>query len=105
MGIVMEGTGLARDAERHRVTIGLSELAFEALSGDRAAEAGERMVSALRFYLGDSGRERSAWPYPAFLRGSEGKGDVQIELELPVEHWRDFEAEAARQGVAAGQLA
>jgi hypothetical protein len=93
-------------AERKRVTVRLSELAFDALRRDIAAgEAAARMESALRCYLGDSDSAGPAWPYPGFLRGSETPGDVQVEVEVPTELWRGFEEEAIRQGVTVEQLA
>lgn len=101
---------MARDesAEKRRVTVALSQLAFEALMGDDTDGAGRapiRMESALRCYLGDKGTERPAWPYPGFLRGSETQEDVRVELDVESELWRDFEKEAATQGVSAEQLA
>jgi hypothetical protein len=95
-----EGTG------RRRVTIALSDLAFEALteSAGGVATPAVRMTSALRCYLRDSETERPAWPYPGFLRGSETQKDVQMVLEVDEGLWRGFAEEADRQGVSIEQL-
>jgi hypothetical protein len=105
----MRGISLARSDEEmaHRqVSLGLSELAYEALVGegeDRSLSV--RMESALRCYLGDRGADRPAWPYPGFLRGSESQGDVQLELDVSDALWREFSEEAVRQEVTFEQLA
>lgn len=106
MGITVGGTGLARDesAER-RVTIALSELAFESLTGgNRQVDTSLRMENALLCYLRDSGSGRPAWAYPEFLRGTETRKDVEVELSVGEDLWRDFEEAAAGQGVSVEQL-
>jgi hypothetical protein len=110
MGTALEGSKVARDrsARKRHVSIGLSRLAFKALTGDEAdsaAEAPIRMESALRCYLGDKNTERPAWPYPGFLRGSEPQRDVEIEFEVEEGLWSEFEAEAATQEISVEQLA
>lgn len=104
MGITGGGARLARDqgAGRRRVTVALSALALEALGG---GDPSLRMENALLCYLGDSESGRPAWSYPGFLRGSETRGDVEIEIEIEAPLWRSFEEEAARQGVSVEQLA
>ena len=108
MGITLEGTGLAQQyggGERSRVDVALSELAFEALASAGAdVDVPLRMESAVRCYLGDMDSGRPAWDYPAFLRGSEIREDVRIDLEVPRDLWREFEQEAVRQGVTVEQL-
>jgi len=99
---------LARDdaGERRRFTLAISELAFDALaSGNRSADQSLRMENALLCYLGDSEREKPAWSYPGFLRGSETRSEVELELEIAADVWREFEDEAARQDVSVEQLA
>jgi hypothetical protein len=99
---------LAREdaAEKRQVTIALSELAFDTLTGGRGdADASLRMENAILYYLGDGGSDRPAWAYPEFLRGSEVRREVSVELELRGDLWRDFEAQATRQGVTVEQLA
>lgn len=89
------------------VSLGLSRLAFEALvdgGQNDQARAVSRLESAIRCYLGDRDTGHPAWPYPAFLRGSEVQEDVKLELSLDRALWGSFEAEAARQGVSAQQL-
>lgn len=85
--------------------LGLSRPAFEALGDIPATDrAAARMEAAIRCYLGDKGRGRTAWPYPSFLR-SESREDVQLELALDRVLWESFEAEARAQGVSVQQLA
>ena len=108
MSTTVEGQGLARDegAGTQRVTLALSQFAFEALanSGVDAAPPA-RIEGAVRHYLGDREAGRPAWPYPGFLRGSEPQRDVSLELEVATDLWRAFGEEAARQGVSVEQLA
>jgi hypothetical protein len=106
----LEDSKVARDdnARRQQVTVGMSQLAFEALMGeetDTAVQVTVRMESALRCYLGDKDTERPAWPYPGFLRGSETQGDIRVQAEVEEDLWRDFEEEASAQGVSIDQLA
>jgi hypothetical protein len=98
MGTTVRGSGLVHDegAERQVIVV-VSELAFEAIAGEGAD-------SALRYYLGDRGTNRPAWPYPGFLRGSETQRDKQVALEVDEDLWRDFSGEADRQGVTVEQL-
>jgi|GEM_PF-598069 len=94
--------------KRQHVTVSLSQLAFDSLIG---AEAGSsvsapvKMESALRIYLGDRDSNRPAWRYPQFLEGSETKADVQVDFVVEQALWRNFEEEAATQGVSVEQLA
>jgi hypothetical protein len=91
------------------VSVKLSQLAFEALSGGAHSGSQRRvahqMEGAIRCYLGDRDSGRAAWPYPAFLRGSEVQEDVELRLSIDGELWRGFEAEAKRQDVSVQQLA
>jgi hypothetical protein len=108
MGITVGGTRLARDesAERRRVTIALSELAFESLTGGNSdVDSSLRMENALLCYLEDSDSGRPAWAYPEFLRGSEMRKDVEVEFTVAENLWRDFEEAAVGQGVTVEQLA
>jgi hypothetical protein len=110
MGVTLEGSIVARDdnAGKLHVTAVISHLAFEALRGDETdpGQVTVRMESSLRFYLGEkSGQHSAAWPYPDFLRGSETQKDVQVEFDVEEELWREFENEAAAQGVSVEQLA
>ncbi len=108
MSTIVGGLGLARDegAGTQRVTLALSQFAFEALpSSGIDAGAPARIEGALRRYLGDKDISRPAWPYPAFLRGSETQRDVSLELDVATDLWRAFGEEAARQGVSVEQLA
>jgi hypothetical protein len=101
---------VARDegVRRRHLTVGLSQLAFEALMSaetSSAAEAAVRMENALRCYLADKDADRPAWPYPGFLRGAETQGGKWVEFDAEEYLWRDFEAEADAQGVSVEQLA
>lgn len=91
------------------VTLSLSQLAFEALSEGEASgskrRAELRIEAAIRFYLRDRGGGQPAWPYPAFLRGSEVREEVELRLGIEQKLWREFEAEAERQDVSVQQLA
>jgi hypothetical protein len=107
METTVRGSGLAHDegAEARQVIVVVSELAFEALVGEgAAASAPVKIDSVLRYYLGDRGTKRPAWPYPGFLRGSETRRDKQVALEADEGLWRDFSEEADKQGVTVEQL-
>lgn len=108
MDSTVRGIGLGRseDMGESQVSLGLSELAFEALVGEESDRpASTTMESALRCYLGDRGTDRPAWPYPGFLRGSEPQRDVELEFEVSADLWHDFSEEASRQEVTTEQLA
>jgi hypothetical protein len=93
------------DADKRQVTVGVSDLALEALAGDGTDDsAAAKVESALRCYLGDRGMDRPAWPYPGFLRGSETQGDEQVAFEVEEGLWREFGEEAEKQGVTVEQL-
>lgn len=99
---------MARDesAEKRRVTVALSELAFESLTGGKGdVDPSLRMENALLCYLGDSDSGRTAWAYPEFLRGSETRKEVEVEFRVAEALWRDFEEAAVGQGVTVEQLA
>jgi len=106
MGTIVGVTRVTRGegAKDRQVVVAISDLAAEALISD-GADAALGMEGALRCYLGDWDADRPAWPYPSFLRGTETRGDVRIELTVPESLWTDFEAEAARQDVTLDQLA
>ncbi len=90
---------------KRSVVVGMSRLAFDAVAGgDGPAGAPATLQNAVRCYLGDRGANRPAWPYPAFLRGSEVQEDVQLELSIKDDLWLSFEAEAARQDVSPQRL-
>jgi hypothetical protein len=94
-------------AGKRSVTVRLSQLAFEALAGeerDGSVRVPGRTESAIRLYLGDKGAGRPAWPYPGFLRQSQTREDVGLELDVDPDVWLQFEAEAERQSVSAQQL-
>jgi hypothetical protein len=97
------------NSEMRFVTLKMSQLAFDALSSggesglQQRAEA--RIELAIRLYLRDRGSDQAAWPYPAFLRGSEVSEEVELRLGLDQALWRSFEAEASRQDVSVEQLA
>jgi hypothetical protein len=108
MSTTLGDISVARDGSlrKRRVTVELSQLAFEALTSGGAVAAGPpRMEDALRCYVGDRNTDRPAWPYPGFLRNAETKGEVEVELEVAAELWGAFTEEAARQEVTTGQLA
>jgi hypothetical protein len=96
-----------RGSVKRSLTLKLSQVAFEALvgrgeTGDERVAA--RLEAAVRFYLSDREEDRPAWPYPAFLRGSETQRDVELELSVDDDLWRSFAQEADEQGVSVQQL-
>ena len=112
VGMKLEGiVEVTRDdggAEKRHVTIDLSQLACDSLTGvevGASLPASIRMESALRIYLGDKGTDRAAWPYPRFLQGSETQADVRVDLDVESDLWREFEEEARSQGVSVEKLA
>lgn len=108
MSTTLGEIGVARDGSvgKQRVTVELSRLAFEALTGGGPETASpQRMGDALRCYVGDRGTDRPAWPYPDFLRSAEMQTDFEFEIEVAGELWRAFAEEAERQEVTVAQLA
>jgi hypothetical protein len=105
------GTAVRRleNSQQGFVSVKLSQLAFEALSGGARDGSSRRvahqMEGAIRCYLDDRDADRPAWRYPPFLRGSEVQEDVELRLSIDGELWRRFEVEAGRQDVSAQQLA
>ena len=95
--------------EMRFVTLKLSQLASEALKGGEESGSRQRAEAgievAIRFYLQDRDAGQAAWLYPAFLRGSEVREEVELRLGLDQALWRSFEAEASRQDVSVEQLA
>jgi hypothetical protein len=92
---------------KRSVNVRLSQLAFEALAGEEPSgspRAPVRTESAIRIYLNDKGSERPAWPYPGFLKGSDTREDVELDLQIYPDLWLQFEAEGERQGVSTQQL-
>ncbi len=91
------------------VSVKLSQLAFEALSGGAhdgsPRRVAHQMEGAVRCYLDDRDAARPAWRYPPFLRGSEVQEDVELRLSIDGELWHAFETEAGRQDVSVQQLA
>lgn len=103
----MKGSTLVREdaGSGSGMEVALSELAFEALTAaGPEVDASSRMESAVRCYLEDRESGRPAWSYPSFLRDSETRAEVRVELDAPPDLWRAFEEEAARQGVTVEQL-
>lgn len=93
-------------AEKRRVNIALSELAFDSLMRESSdPDASLRVENALLCYLGDRDSGGPAWGYPGFLRGSETPREKKVSLEVAPDLWEDFESEATRQGVTIEQLA
>jgi hypothetical protein len=102
-----ESCGARAEAPMRRsVTIGLSQFAFDALVGEgrnNMLRAQGRIESAIRFYLSDRG-SGPAWPYPGFLRGSETREDVLLEVSIDGDLWASFVEEADRQEVSVQQM-
>jgi hypothetical protein len=92
--------------ENSPVKVKLSRLAHDALlqgaAPDTAASA--RLRGAMRCYLSDRNAGQPAWPYPAFLRGSEAQEDVELDFDVGADLWLRFQAEASKQDVSPQQL-
>jgi hypothetical protein len=100
------GTG-RRGREKRSLVLRLSQQAIDALKGEAQADTdivAPRLESAIRLYLADRDSARPAWPYPAFLRGSEVREDVELQLSFDSDLWLLFDAEALRQQVSSQQL-
>lgn len=96
-----------RNPVKRSVTLKLSLPAFEAFAGGEKTNpkrVASTLENAIRLYLRDRGTGRPAWPYPAFLRGSETQEDVELEVSIDNGLWRSFEEEAAEQDVSVQQL-
>jgi len=63
-----------------------------------------RLLRALRLYLLDKDLARPGWAYPVALPERNG-GQVELELSVDEDLWRQFEQEAGRQGVTTSTLA
>lgn len=85
------------------VTVHLSEFVCSVVAGeggDNREQLGEKVVDAIRCYLGDSDRYGPGWAYPRFLREEEHPEEVALRLEIDSELWGLLEEEAERQGVS-----
>jgi hypothetical protein len=85
------------------VTVHLSEFACSVVVGegkDSREHLAERVVDAIRCYLGDRGTYGPGWAYPRFLREEEYPEEVALQLEIDGELWDLLEEEAERQGVS-----
>src|SRR6188472_603530 len=85
------------------VTVHLSEFACSVVAGegDRNREQlAEKVVDAIRCYLGDSGTYGPGWAYPRFLREEEYPEEGEVKLEIDGELWDLLKEEAERQGVS-----
>lgn len=85
------------------VTVNIGEFSVEALTGGHDEHLPDRLVQALRLYLGDRGSDRPGWVYPTAL--PEQDGEVELELTVDDDLWRAFEQEAERQDVSVSKLA
>ena len=85
------------------VTVRLSEFACSVVVGDGndgREHLAEKVVDAIRCYLGDRGTYGPGWAYPRFLREEEYPEEVALQLEIDSELWDLLEEEAERQGVS-----
>jgi hypothetical protein len=89
------------------VTVQLSEFVCSVVAGEGKGgreHLPERVVDAIRCYLGDRDSYGPGWAYPRFLREEEPREEVTLELEIDDELWTMLEEEAARQGVSAQKM-
>jgi len=85
------------------VTVHLSEFACSVIVGEanvNREHLSEKVVDAIRCYLGDRGTYGPGWAYPRFLREEEYPEEVEVRLEIDGELWDLLEEEAKRQGVS-----
>jgi hypothetical protein len=85
------------------VTVHLSEFACSVVAGDEKdgrEHLAEKVVDAIRCYLGDRGTYGPGWAFPRFLREEEYPEEVALQLEIDSELWDMLEEEAERQGVS-----
>ncbi len=85
------------------VTVRLSEYVCSVVLDEENASRGqlaEKVVEAIRCYLGDRGTYGPGWAYPRFLRNEEHPEEVAVQLEIDSELWDLLEEEAERQGVS-----
>lgn len=89
------------------VTVHLSEFACSVVAGEGNRDRehlAEKVVDAIRCYLGDRGTYGPGWAYPRFLREEEYPEEVALQLEIDGELWDMLEEEAKRQGVSAQKM-
>jgi len=89
------------------VTVHIGEFSAVALAGERGLSPERlpsRLLRALRLYLLDKDLARPGWAYPVALPERNG-GQVELELSVDEDLWRQFEQEAGRQGVTTSTLA
>ena len=89
------------------VTVHLSEFVCSVVAGE--GDSGrerlpERVVDAIRCYLGDRGTYGPGWAYPRFMRDDEHPEEVALQIEIDSELWDLLEEEARRQGVSPQKL-
>lgn len=85
------------------VTVRLSEFVCSVVVGEEAKSRehlAEKVVDAIRCYLGDRGTYGPGWAYPRFMREEEHPEEVAVQLEIDSELWDLLEEEAERQGVS-----
>ena len=83
------------------IRIGVGDLALAGLRAQpRSDVAGlsQRVSAAMRSYL-DAPRSRGGWRYPGFGETGRPSRETAISLELPVDLWEEFVAEAEAQDV------
>lgn len=89
------------------VTVHLSEFVCSVVVGERAESRehlAEKVVDAIRCYLGDRGTYGPGWAYPRFLRDEQYPEEVALQLEIDSELWDLLEEEAERQGVSTQKM-
>jgi hypothetical protein len=89
------------------VTVQLSEYVCSVVVGEENAgreHLAEKVVEAIRCYLGDRGTYGPGWAYPRFLRDEEHPEEVAVQLEIDGELWDLLEEEAERQGVSSQKM-
>jgi hypothetical protein len=89
------------------VTVAIGDFGIGALGGGLIRDPSKLSCSllvALRYYLADEGSGRVGWRYPLVGRDQPSKRSVEVRFEVDEMTWRNFSAEAERQGVSPDRL-
>jgi hypothetical protein len=89
------------------ITVHVSEFVCSVIAGeenDDREHLPEKIVDAIRCYLGDRAAYGPGWAYPRFLRDEKPREEVELQLELDNELWKLLKEEAKRQGVSPQQM-
>jgi hypothetical protein len=88
------------------ITVHVSEFVCSVVAGEEndSEHLPEKVVEAIRCYLGDRTAYGPGWAYPRFRREEKPREEVELQLELDNELWKLLKEEAERQGVSPQKL-